>query len=261
MAAIDEEVEDWSQTAASNTPAGADAVSTDLANNAFRDVKKAIRLESLRKGWEVDGHAVTSVSATEFEIAGTGLLDQYCPGQAFRITRSAGNDIGGYIESITEPGGNTRFKVNEVHESDGTAATIGGTVSKVYFSVHRPRGTPDNIIDNSFPNTPPPYPPLLQHTLLYVPGNVRVAHGRWAYPMPDTGYYCVAQVVSQSNVSGFFPEGGSGNADGLYAFEVESIVKTSTTVTLTLAEEWTGNAADSIFWQLTALYQIGGQFV
>lgn len=77
-------IADLSTTAASNSPAGTDAISNTL-DDYLRAIQAIIRSESLNKSWEAPGHTPTYLSATQFTVQ-TDLTGTYRVGRRIKAT-------------------------------------------------------------------------------------------------------------------------------------------------------------------------------
>lgn len=77
-------ITDLSTTAASNSPAGTDAISNTL-DDYLRAIQAIIRSESLNKSWEAPGHTPTYLSATQFTVP-TDLTSTYTVGRRIKAT-------------------------------------------------------------------------------------------------------------------------------------------------------------------------------
>lgn len=77
-------ITDLSTTAASNSPAGTDAISNNL-DDYLRAIQAIIRSESLNKSWEAPGHTPTYLSATQFTVP-TDLTSTYTVGRRIKAT-------------------------------------------------------------------------------------------------------------------------------------------------------------------------------
>ncbi|HET8730476.1 MAG TPA: hypothetical protein VFM34_05135 [Moraxellaceae bacterium] len=77
-------ITDLSTTAASNSPAGSDPISTNL-DDYLRAIQAILRAESLNKSWEAPGHTATWLSATQFTIP-TDVTSTYRVGRRIKAT-------------------------------------------------------------------------------------------------------------------------------------------------------------------------------
>lgn len=141
---------DLSSTAASNSPAGSDPISTNL-DDYLRGIQAILRAESLNKGWERYNHTITWLSTTSFTVP-TDLTALYRVGRRLKSTLAGpttayhtitASSFGGGVTTVTVANDSTvlsspisemqlgvdvlAFLTNGEKLFDGAKATTQGT--------------------------------------------------------------------------------------------------------------------------------------
>lgn len=189
---------------------------TDLGA-VLRDRKAVIRAESLNKGWWPDAATATYVSSTRFTLVGD-VHASWPPGVAVKAKLSGSTEYT-WVQASTYTGGSTRIDVAD--------AVLDATLSQVTRGAVLPNSTPTLDAVSDYPmGVGSPLPPRITQR-----GQFRISSGTTSVTVPlmrterDTNYTPLLQVVGL----------GTPSAYALDSYRVASIVKTTSSFTVTLA--------------------------